>query len=64
MVPILWGQQLKQERMDEYLYLCLMNADHLPDPNLASPMSAFYAQTPAAAGAEPTIDEAAAKGGD
>ncbi len=30
LVPILWGVQLKQERLDELLYLCLMNADHLP----------------------------------
>ncbi len=42
--PILWGQQLKQERLDQLLYLALMNADHLPDGELASPMSDFYAQ--------------------
>jgi glycerol-3-phosphate dehydrogenase len=41
-VPILWGRQLKQERLDELIYLSLMNADHLPDRELASPMSAFY----------------------
>jgi hypothetical protein len=28
--PVLWGQQLKQERLDELIYLSLMNADHLP----------------------------------
>lgn len=31
LTPILWGRQLKQERLDELLYLCLMNAEHLPD---------------------------------
>jgi glycerol-3-phosphate dehydrogenase len=42
LVPILWGRQLKQERLDELIYLSLMNADHLPDRDLASPMSEFY----------------------
>ncbi|MDX1663183.1 MAG: anaerobic glycerol-3-phosphate dehydrogenase subunit GlpA [Candidatus Promineifilaceae bacterium] len=41
-VPILWGQQLRQERLDELIYLSLMNADHLPDAELASPVTAFY----------------------
>ncbi len=40
--PVLWGQQLKQERLDELLYLALMNADHLPDAEASSPMTAFY----------------------
>ncbi len=44
--PILWGQQLKQERLDEMIYLCLMNADHLPDDELTSPMSEFYQAVP------------------
>ncbi len=47
-LPILWGQQLKQERLDQLLYLSLMNVDHLPDPELASPMSDFYARVPTA----------------
>jgi glycerol-3-phosphate dehydrogenase len=41
-LPILWGRQLKQERLDELLYLSLMNADHLPDRDLASPLTNFY----------------------
>jgi glycerol-3-phosphate dehydrogenase len=43
LTPILWGRQLKQERLDELIYLCLMNADHLPDEGLTSPMTDFYA---------------------
>jgi glycerol-3-phosphate dehydrogenase len=41
--PVLWGAQLQQARLDEMLYLGLMNADHLPDDELSSPMSGFYA---------------------
>jgi glycerol-3-phosphate dehydrogenase len=44
LLPILWGRQLKQERLDELIYLCLMNADHLPDENATSPMTDFYAR--------------------
>lgn len=40
--PILWGQQLKQERLDELIYMNLMNVDHLPDSELASPVTDFY----------------------
>ncbi|HNU05004.1 MAG TPA: hypothetical protein PKL67_12715, partial [Anaerolineae bacterium] len=40
--PILWGRQLKQERLDELIYLNVMNADHLPDDQLASAMTDFY----------------------
>ncbi|MCB0200597.1 MAG: (2Fe-2S)-binding protein, partial [Anaerolineae bacterium] len=40
--PILWGQQLKQERLDELIYLSVMNADHLPDRELSSPVTDFY----------------------
>ncbi len=31
LTPILWGRQLVQERLDELIYLCLMNAEHLPE---------------------------------
>ena len=41
-LPILWGQQLKQERLDELLYLSLLNADHLPGSETSSPLSDFY----------------------
>ena len=32
LLPILWGQQLRQERLNELIYLSLFNADHLPGP--------------------------------
>ncbi|MCI0395175.1 MAG: anaerobic glycerol-3-phosphate dehydrogenase subunit A [Chloroflexi bacterium] len=32
LVPILWGPQLKQERLDELIYLSVFNVDHLPGP--------------------------------
>ncbi len=40
--PILWGRQLKQERLDELIYLSLMNVENLPDEQLASPLTEFY----------------------
>ena len=43
LAPILWGRQLKQEQLDRLIYLSLMSADHLPDPDLKSPMTDFYA---------------------
>jgi glycerol-3-phosphate dehydrogenase len=42
-LPILWGRQLKQERLDELIYLSVMNADHLPGAERSSPLSDFYA---------------------
>ncbi|MCA9948889.1 MAG: anaerobic glycerol-3-phosphate dehydrogenase subunit A [Anaerolineales bacterium] len=42
LTPILWGRQLKQERLNELIYLSLMNVDHLPDAELASPVTDFY----------------------
>ncbi|HMN30254.1 MAG TPA: anaerobic glycerol-3-phosphate dehydrogenase subunit GlpA [Caldilineaceae bacterium] len=42
LTPILWGAQLKQARLDELIYLSLMNADHLPDGESASPLTEFY----------------------
>jgi glycerol-3-phosphate dehydrogenase len=43
---ILWGQQLKQERLDEFIYLSLMNADHLPVDEVEGPLSDFYRFNP------------------
>ncbi len=30
LLPILWGQQLRQERLNEVIYLNVLNVDHLP----------------------------------
>ena len=32
LLPVLWGQQLRQERLDELIYLDVLNVDHLPGP--------------------------------
>ena len=40
--PIVWGQQLKQEQLDRLIYLTILNADHLPDPEAKSPLTDFY----------------------
>jgi glycerol-3-phosphate dehydrogenase len=46
LTPILWGQQLKQERLDELIYLSLLNVDHLPDNGATSPLTGFYRHNP------------------
>ena len=43
LTPVLWGQQLKQERLDELIYLSVLNADHLPRRDEKSPLSDFWA---------------------
>ncbi len=45
---VLWGQQLKQERLDELIYLSIMNADHLPVDTETSPLTEFYNFNPIA----------------
>ena len=42
LTPILWAQQLKQERLDELIYLSLMNTDHLPGGDRQGPLSTFW----------------------
>ncbi len=42
LAPILWGQQLKQQRLTQFIYMSLLNADHLPDSELNSPVTEFY----------------------
>ncbi len=37
LLPVLWGQQLRQERLDELMYLDVLNVDHLPGEQ-ASPL--------------------------
>lgn len=38
LLPVLWGQQLRQERLDELIYLSVLAADRLPGPD-ASPLA-------------------------
>ncbi|MFO7635298.1 MAG: anaerobic glycerol-3-phosphate dehydrogenase subunit GlpA [Caldilinea sp.] len=40
--PVLWGRQLKQERLDELIYLGIVNIDHLPPDDDASPLTEFW----------------------
>jgi glycerol-3-phosphate dehydrogenase len=42
LLPILWGQQLRQERLDELIYLNVLNADHLPGPKASRLGPAMY----------------------
>jgi glycerol-3-phosphate dehydrogenase len=53
--PVLWGRQLKQERLDELIYLGIMNIDHLPPDDDASPLTEFWQfDTTPGAGSEET----------
>ena len=45
LLPVLWGQQLRQERLDELIYLSVMNADHLPGPT-STPISPILYEPP------------------
>jgi glycerol-3-phosphate dehydrogenase len=42
--PVLWGQQLRQERLNELIYLNVLNADHLPGPVESRLSPSSYAQ--------------------
>lgn len=42
LMPILWGPQLKQERLDELIYLSVLNTDHLPGPAASRLGPAMY----------------------
>ncbi len=42
LVPILWGPQLKQERLDELMYLSVLNVDHLPGEHASRLGPAMY----------------------
>jgi glycerol-3-phosphate dehydrogenase len=44
LLPILWGQQLRQERLDEVIYLSVFNVDHLPGPKETALASTNYAE--------------------
>jgi glycerol-3-phosphate dehydrogenase len=42
LMPILWGPQLKQERLDELIYMSVLNADHLPGEKASRLGPAMY----------------------
>lgn len=42
LLPILWGQQLRQERLDELIYRSLFNVEHLPGPSKSSISPELY----------------------
>ncbi len=42
LVPVLWGQQVRQERLDELIYLSLLNVDHLPGPSASRLAPVLY----------------------
>ena len=46
LLPVLWGQQLRQERFNQFIYLYLLNADQLPGPrrSLISPTNYALAE--------------------
>lgn len=41
-IPVLWGPQLKQERLDELIYMSVLNADHLPGETASRLGPAMY----------------------
>jgi len=55
LLPILWGQQLRQERLDELIYLSTLNADHLPGPR-SGPLSPELYSPPDIPAAPPAAD--------
>lgn len=42
LTPILWGRQLKQERLNDLIYLSVFNADQLPGPTASRLAPAMY----------------------
>jgi glycerol-3-phosphate dehydrogenase len=52
LLPILWGQQLRQERLDELIYLNVLNTDHLPGPKASRLGPVMYEPPPKGEGAE------------
>jgi anaerobic glycerol-3-phosphate dehydrogenase B subunit len=60
LLPILWGGQLRQERLDELIYLSVLNADHLPGPGASRLAAEMYepaaGRRPQRAGEETTAD--------
>ncbi len=44
LLPVLWGRQLRQARLDELIYLGIMNAERLDTGGRKSPLTDFYLQ--------------------
>ena len=42
LLPVLWGQQLRQERLDELIYQSVLNTDHLPGPKSSRLAALMY----------------------
>jgi glycerol-3-phosphate dehydrogenase len=42
LLPVLWGQQLRQERLDELIYQSVLNTDHLPGPKSSRLAAVMY----------------------
>ena len=42
LLSILWGQQLRQERLDELIYLSLFDTEHLPGPRSSNLGPSMY----------------------
>ncbi len=46
LLPVLWGKQLHQERMNELIYINVLNVDHLPGPKASRLAAQSYTLTP------------------
>ena len=46
LLPVLWGSQLRQERLDELIYLSLLGVDHLPGPPKSRLAAEQYEEPP------------------
>lgn len=69
LLPVLWGQQLRQERLNELIYLNVLNVDHLPGereshlgPEMYTPPSPEESTTPAPRAPVPAETHPAAPG--
>jgi glycerol-3-phosphate dehydrogenase len=46
LLPILWGSQLRQERLDELIHLSVLNVPDLPGPAASALASVPYVAPP------------------
>jgi len=49
LVPVLWGSQLRQERLNEFIFVNLLGIDHLPGTAFGSRLSAEPYESPISA---------------